>query len=119
MQSATRKSRGAATDTSGVRRVFNTAGAPLETSVRKALDPRFAADFSSVRVHSDTQAARSAADVGARAWTYTNHIAFAPGAYTPHTPDGLQLLAHELTYVAQQRGASRAPDIAVGSPHDR
>lgn len=82
------------------KRVLHGAGTPLDRSVRAPLESRFGRDFSSVRVHTDP----SAADIRARAWTHADHIAFAPGAYAPHTRDGLRLLTHELTHVVQQRG---------------
>ncbi len=106
-----------------VNRVLGSAGAPLDTTVRRTLEPRFRHDFSTVRVHSDGEAARSAADIHARAWTVSDHIAFAPGAYAPHTRDGMHLLAHELTHVAQQSGAQQsgapqASSLSVGAPRD-
>jgi hypothetical protein len=95
--------------------VLRSGGAPLDESVRRTLEPRFGHDFSSVRVHSGGDAARSAADVHARAWTVGNHIAFMPGAYSPRTRDGLHLLAHELTHVVQQSGIPAASGLSVGA----
>jgi hypothetical protein len=43
-------------------------------------------------------------DLHARAFTYGNHIAFAPGEYDTDTSAGKHLLAHELGHVLQQRG---------------
>jgi hypothetical protein len=63
-------------------------------------------DLDAVRIHADAHAARSAAAVGARAYTVGRDIVFGAGEYRPHTPAGGALLAHELTHVTQQ---SRAP----------
>ena len=79
-------------------------GRPLEPTVRQDLEARFGHDFSRVRVHADAPAARSADDVGARAYTVGERIVFAQGQYTPSTPAGKRLLGHELTHVVQQSG---------------
>ena len=65
-------------------------------------------DFRQVRVHTGPSAARSAAAVGAEAYTVGRNIVFAPGRYSPHSQSGRQLLAHELAHVAQQNQAARA-----------
>jgi hypothetical protein len=58
-------------------------------------------NFSSVRIHTDTQAAESARTLGARAYTVGNHVVFGPGQYQPQNITGRHLLAHELTHVTQ------------------
>jgi hypothetical protein len=60
-------------------------------------------DFSKVQVHADGEVADSAAEIGARAYTVSDHIVMSPDLYRPHTPAGRALLAHELTHVMQQR----------------
>jgi Domain of unknown function (DUF4157) len=60
------------------------------------------ANFSDVRIHTDSRAADSARAVGARAYTVGNHVVFGAGRYTPRTREGMLLLAHELTHVQQQ-----------------
>jgi len=64
--------------------------------------------FNMVRVHSDAKAGESAQAVNAQAYTVGNHIVFAPGKYTPQTPSGRKLLAHELTHVVQHQAGCRA-----------
>jgi Domain of unknown function (DUF4157) len=83
-------------------------GVSLGEEVRSALEQRFAADFSEVRIHADALAGKSALELGARAFTRGRDIYFAPGRYQPTTPSGLGLLAHELTHVVQQQN-SRFP----------
>jgi hypothetical protein len=58
-------------------------------------------DFGRVRVHTDARAADSASALNARAYTVGDHIVFAEGQYDPASSAGRELLAHELTHVAQ------------------
>jgi len=55
-----------------------------------------------VRIHTDGQAAESARAAGALAYTVGSHIVFGHGQYQAGSMAGRQLLAHELTHVAQQ-----------------
>jgi hypothetical protein len=70
---------------------------------------RMGYDFSQVAIHAHPQAAASAQEIQARAFTWRNHLVFAPGEYQPDTPRGLHLLAHELTHVVQQGAAKLSP----------
>lgn len=67
-------------------------------------------DLSGVRIHADEQAARSAHEIDALAYTYGEHVVFGAGQYRPGTDAGRALLAHELVHVAQQR-AGAAPRL--------
>ncbi len=87
--------------------VLRAPGQPLADAVREPMEERFGRDFGSVRVHTDTRAAESAAVVRARAYTAGPHIVFNAGRYQPGSAAGRRLLAHELTHVVQQGG--RAP----------
>ena len=82
--------------------VLQSSGRPLDKATRAYFEPRFGADFSRVRVHTDAQAAESARGVNALAYTVGDRIAFAEGHYAPHTSDGRRLLAHELAHTVQQ-----------------
>ena len=82
-------------------------GTPLAASERAFFEPRFGRDFSRVRIHDDAAADASARSINARAYTLGSDIAFGRGEYTPGTPSGRRLLAHELAHVEQQdRGSS-------------
>jgi hypothetical protein len=85
-----------------VHEVLNSSGQPLDAATRGFFAPRFAHDFSQVRVHADSQAAESAHAVNALAYTVGNDIVFAHGRYAPQTSAGKHLLAHELTHTLQQ-----------------
>ncbi len=112
------------------------AGTPIDRATRAFFEPRFGRDFSTVAIHTGPSAARSAAAVRARAFTAGRDIVFADGEYSPGTPPGRRLLAHELTHVVQQSGASgggatsqvisRTPDetatelaVPASTPHVR
>ena len=77
-------------------------GRPLPPATRRYFEPRFGYDFSGVRVHADSNAARATRAVNARAFTLGRSIAFSPGQYDPDSHSGRRLLAHELTHVVQQ-----------------
>jgi Domain of unknown function (DUF4157) len=79
-------------------------GQPLPQSARAFFEPRFNQDFSQVRIHTDQRAAESAKSVNALAYTVGRDVVFGSGQYSPETPAGQRLLAHELTHVVQQRG---------------
>ena len=81
-------------------------GQPLPDTTRRFMQQRLGQDFSGVRVHADAAAAASAHAVDAAAYTVGSHVVFGAGRYAPQTRAGQSLLAHELTHVAQQRGAA-------------
>lgn len=94
-----------------VQNVLQSHGHPLDSPTRAYFEPRFGHDFSGIRVHTDGLAAKSAVSIGASAYTAGSNIAFAAGRYSPATPAGRRLLAHELTHTIQQRavpGSGRA-----------
>jgi outer membrane protein OmpA-like peptidoglycan-associated protein len=83
-------------------------GRPLPETTRAFFEPRFGADFSGVRVHSDERANAAARSIDAKAFTHGSAIAFASGQYSPGSREGQHLLAHELTHVVQQTGANQS-----------
>ena len=81
-------------------------GRPLPSATRAFMEPRFGADFSSVRVHTGGEAGAIARSLHSRAFTLGSDVFFAPGEYRPESAGGQRLLAHELTHVVQQGGGS-------------
>ena len=81
---------------------LSSSGQPLPNEVRNFYEPRFGYDFSNVKVHTDTVAAKSAKSINALAYTSGNNIVFNNGQYAPNTDTGKKLLGHELTHVVQQ-----------------
>ena len=81
-------------------------GRPLDGPVRTSMESAFGADFSSVRVHDGPPAQALNRSLSARAFTMSSDIFFRAGAPNGSSADGQRLLAHELTHVVQQGGAS-------------
>lgn len=78
-------------------------GSPLPDEVRRFMEPRFSADFKDVRLHTGGEAASMNEALGAKAFTHGANIYFGSG----HDPHDLELTAHELTHVVQQKGVER------------
>ncbi|MER5371670.1 DUF4157 domain-containing protein [Streptomyces sp. NPDC002553] len=99
-----------------VHQVLNSPGRALDTPLAGEMSARFGGvDFSSVRVHTDAVAQRSAAEIGASAYTSREHVVW--NGRDKHT------LAHELTHVVQQRqgpvsGADNGAGLRVSDPGD-
>lgn len=86
-------------------------GQPLAPSVRAFFEPRFGANFSEVRVHTDYSAQESARAIQAKAFTTGQDLVFGEGEYIPESQEGQKLLAHELTHVVQQGKAISSPEL--------
>ncbi|MEU8758938.1 DUF4157 domain-containing protein [Streptomyces sp. NPDC048659] len=92
-------------------------GRPLGQALRAEMEARLGADFSDVRVHTGATAQRSAAVIGARAYTSGRDVVIGSGGGDRHT------LAHELTHVVQQRegpvaGTDDGTGLALSDPSD-
>lgn len=80
----------------------------------------FGRSFDDVQLHTGPEAHAEATAMGARAFTRGNHVYFADGAFDPSTTEGKRVIAHELTHVVQQRGATPgAPTTQVGARGDK
>jgi Domain of unknown function (DUF4157) len=79
-------------------------GVPLDIATRGYFEQRMKADLARVQIHTGPTAAREAKKLSARAFTVGDHIAFAEGEYDPDTPEGQELIAHELAHLAQMQG---------------
>lgn len=99
-----------------VHEVLGSSGQALDPSTRNFMEVRFGHDFSRVRVHTEARAVESANAVGAQAYTVGQHIAFDSGQYRPQLMEGRQLLAHELTHVAQQSDAQQRAGVVQRQP---
>ena len=87
-------------------------GQPLDRITRSKMEDSFDADFSGVRVHTNSQADLAARDINANAFTSGQDIYFGTGLYQPGTQAGDKLLAHELTHTIQQGTERGAPQTA-------
>lgn len=92
-------------------------GQPLDTGTQTSMGQAMGANFSGVRIHTDTQSDRLNRAVQARAFTTGSHIFFKQGEYNPGSRGGQELIAHELTHVVQQNGSGVESNINR-SPQD-
>ena len=90
-------------------------GFPLEGDIKKEMEDKFGTDFSSVRIHTDSDAADLADKLHAQAFTHGSDVYFNQGKYDPVTTEGKRLLAHELTHVVQQGATLRRQPYAHGT----
>ncbi len=96
------------------------AGSAIPDRVRAIVEPRMQFDFSSVNLHTSSEAAEMNEQLGARAFTHGHDIYFGSGEYNPDSAQGKRLLAHELTHVVQQSASTshaslqRAPLLDQG-----
>ncbi|MFB7956899.1 DUF4157 domain-containing protein [Streptomyces sp. NPDC056045] len=102
---------------SAVHGTLRTPGRPMGVAMRSEMEARLGVDSSDVRIHDDSAARASAAEVGARAYTSGSHVVIGDGGADKHT------LAHELTHVIQQRqgpvsGADNGSGLRVSDPSD-
>ncbi|WP_287267018.1 DUF4157 domain-containing protein [Moorena sp. SIO3A2] len=82
-------------------------GQPLPDSTRAFMEPRFGANFSGVRVHTDSSAVQMNKELGAQAFTHGRDIFYGAGK----SPGKNSLTAHELTHTIQQNGGIQAKVI--------
>ncbi len=97
-------------------------GQSLPPQTNQFFSARMGYDFSDVKVHTDKEAAESAKDINAKAYTTGNHIVFNEGQFNDDSTEGKKLLAHELVHVIQQddgtlnkKGEEEEPECTAGS----
>jgi len=93
-------------------------GQALPTATAQRMGESMGADFSGVRVHTDSQSSELNNTLNARAFTTGSDVFFQKGEYNPGTSAGDKLLAHELTHVVQQSGSSSSGPLTVGPASD-
>lgn len=99
-------------------------GTPLDESTRATMESSFGQSFEDVRIHTGSQASKSAEAVGANAYTVGSDIVFRAGQFDAGSPTGQRTLAHELTHVVQQRsgpvdGTDAPGGIRLSDPSDK
>lgn len=87
---------------------------PMSPNVQAGMEQSLGADFSSVRLHTDSKAIQLSQDIGAKAFTYGQDIYFNQGQYQPGNTEGKRLLAHELTHTIQQGKGTASIQKAEG-----
>ena len=88
-------------------------GQLLDASLQTKMGQAMGADFSSVKVHTDSQSDQLNKSIQAKAFTTGQDVFFRQGAYEPSSQSGQELIAHELTHVMQQNANTvRKKDIS-------
>ncbi len=80
-------------------------GQSLDAGLQTKMGQAMGADFSGVKVHTDSQSDQLNKSIQARAFTTGQDVFFRQGAYNASSKDGQELIAHELTHVVQQNGS--------------
>jgi len=78
----------------------------LNEAIVNPLEQRLGQDLRQTHIHTDTEADRLSRQLGADAFTVGHDIFFREGFYRPESGSGRNLIAHELTHVAQQSGTA-------------
>jgi Domain of unknown function (DUF4157) len=81
-------------------------GFAVPETVRQDFEPKFSANFGSVRLHTGSGSADLNRQIDAKAFTHGQDIYFNQGQYNPHSTKGRNLLAHELTHTLQQKAGA-------------
>jgi outer membrane protein OmpA-like peptidoglycan-associated protein len=97
----------AGADVSSYINSLSSKGSFLPDGTKDFFEPRFGYDFSDVKIHNDTEAAKSAQSVDSLAYTVGNNIVFNQNQFCPESDNGKKLLAHELTHVVQQEDSNK------------
>jgi hypothetical protein len=79
-------------------------GQSLDPNLQAKMGQAMGADFSGVKVHTDSQSDQLNQSIQAKAFTTGKDVFFRQGAYEPNSRGGQELIAHELTHVVQQGG---------------
>ncbi|MEA5485179.1 MULTISPECIES: DUF4157 domain-containing protein [Pseudanabaena] len=92
-------------------------GQPLAANLQRSMGQAMGADFSGVKVHTDSQSDQLNQSIQAKAFTTGQDVFFRQGAYEPSSRGGQELIAHELTHVVQQNGGAvqRSPQPTTTS----
>ena len=81
-------------------------GQPLDAELQRSMGQAMGADFSGVKVHTDSRADQLNQSIQAKAFTTGQDLFFRGGEYNPGSRGGQELIAHELTHVVQQNGGA-------------
>jgi Domain of unknown function (DUF4157) len=94
-------------------------GQQMDAGTKAMMETSFGADFSNVRIHTNSQSVQMSRDLGAHAFTVGNDIHFNNGKYQPGSKEGISLLSHELTHVVQQGAAAQTKLISKDAEEER
>jgi len=90
---------------------LNGNGHALPVEANQFFSEKMDYDFSNVKIHTGKEAAQSAKEVNAKAYTLGEHIVFNDGQYNTKSTEGKKLMAHELAHVIQNRPESDSETV--------
>ena len=96
-------------------------GQPLPEATQQRMGSALGYDVSDVRVHTSPEADELNRQLDAEAFTTGRDVFFREGTYNPHSSDGQELIAHELTHVVDQSEGAVQDDgsgTTVHPPND-
>lgn len=91
-------------------------GQSLDAGLQQSMSQAMGANFSGVKVHTDSQSDRLNRSIQARAFTTGSDVFFKKGEYNPGSKGGQELIAHELTHVVQQGQAPAMQTKLANTP---
>jgi hypothetical protein len=91
-------------------------GQSLDTGLQTQMGQAMGADFSGVKIHTDSQSNQLNKSIQAKAFTTGQDVFFRQGAYEPSSRGGQELIAHELTHVVQQNGSDVSLQRIMSTP---
>lgn len=77
-------------------------GQALPGDIQKDMGSKMGADFSSVKMHTDSEANAMSEGINAKAFTNGQDVYFGKGQFDTNSNEGKQLIAHELVHTKQQ-----------------
>ncbi len=80
---------------------FESKGSQLDIANKSFFEGKYGQSLGQVRLHTGYEASEASAAVDAKAFTVGNDIYFGKNKYSPNTPSGKELLAHELVHTLQ------------------
>ncbi|PZV12170.1 MAG: hypothetical protein DCF20_18050 [Pseudanabaena sp.] len=88
-------------------------GRSLDAGLQQSMGQAMGADFSGVKVHTDSQSDQLNQSIQAKAFTTGQDVFFRQGAYDSSSKGGQELIAHELTHVVQQSQGRVKPTMQM------
>jgi len=93
-------------------------GSAMDDNTRSSMESGFGADFSGVRIHTDSNAVQMNKSLGSQAFANGSDVYFNEGKYNPSSKDGQHLLAHELTHTVQQGASGVQAKLIQANQHE-
>jgi hypothetical protein len=81
-------------------------GRALEAGRRDFFERKLGASLDGIRVHDDHEARRATKDIGAKAFTWKNHVVLNPDWLDADSASAHRLLGHELLHAARHRDSA-------------